>query len=171
MGLDISHDCWHGPYSMFMRWREWIASQVGIPLRLMQGFVEYYPEEKDVSWSDVLCHASVGDQWKRGFMILHMLTSLAPLGEQQIRWDMMKHDPLWILLNHSDCEGKIKWWYCKRIAERLMQIYRSSKNNDVLGHGGMDCKRGAYDSMRRATLRFALGCMKAYRAREHVVFR
>lgn len=22
MGLDTSHDCWHGPYSMFMRYRE-----------------------------------------------------------------------------------------------------------------------------------------------------
>lgn len=22
MGLDTSHDCWHGPYSQFMRWRE-----------------------------------------------------------------------------------------------------------------------------------------------------
>lgn len=22
MGLDTSHDCWHGPYSMFMEWRE-----------------------------------------------------------------------------------------------------------------------------------------------------
>ena len=22
MGLDTTHDCWHGPYSMFMRWRE-----------------------------------------------------------------------------------------------------------------------------------------------------
>lgn len=24
MGLDTSHDCWHGPYSQFMRWREWL---------------------------------------------------------------------------------------------------------------------------------------------------
>lgn len=22
MGLDTTHDCWHGPYSAFMRWRE-----------------------------------------------------------------------------------------------------------------------------------------------------
>ena len=22
MGLDTTHDCWHGPYSMFMRWRK-----------------------------------------------------------------------------------------------------------------------------------------------------
>lgn len=22
MGLDTSHDCWHGPYSSFMEWRE-----------------------------------------------------------------------------------------------------------------------------------------------------
>ena len=26
MGLDTTHDCWHGPYSMFMRWRTAIAA-------------------------------------------------------------------------------------------------------------------------------------------------
>jgi len=24
VGLDTSHDCWSGPYSMFMRWRQWL---------------------------------------------------------------------------------------------------------------------------------------------------
>lgn len=29
MGLDISHDCWHGAYSAFMRWRMAIAEVAG----------------------------------------------------------------------------------------------------------------------------------------------
>lgn len=30
MGLDTSHDCWHGPYSAFMRWRKGLASLVTV---------------------------------------------------------------------------------------------------------------------------------------------
>ena len=41
MGLDTSHDCWHGPYSAFMSFRTAIARLVGIPnLREMEGFCD-----------------------------------------------------------------------------------------------------------------------------------
>ncbi len=29
MGLDVSHDCWHGAYSAFMRWRRKLAEVAG----------------------------------------------------------------------------------------------------------------------------------------------
>ena len=29
MGLDTSHDCWHGPYSSFNDWRRQVASAAG----------------------------------------------------------------------------------------------------------------------------------------------
>ncbi len=38
MGLDTSHDCWHGPYSAFHDWRRWLAKQVGIDLDRMERF-------------------------------------------------------------------------------------------------------------------------------------
>lgn len=39
MGLDISHDAWHGAYSAFHRWRKRLAEVAGIPdLELMEGF-------------------------------------------------------------------------------------------------------------------------------------
>ena len=38
MGLDTSHDCWHGAYSAFARWRKRIAAAVGINLDSMEGF-------------------------------------------------------------------------------------------------------------------------------------
>lgn len=38
MGLDTTHNAWHGPYSSFNRWRHWLAEQIGIPLELMDGF-------------------------------------------------------------------------------------------------------------------------------------
>jgi hypothetical protein len=32
MGLDTSHDAWHGPYSSFNRFRYWLAEKIGINL-------------------------------------------------------------------------------------------------------------------------------------------
>lgn len=29
MGLDTTHDCWHGPYGSFMRWRRELAEVAG----------------------------------------------------------------------------------------------------------------------------------------------
>ena len=41
MGLDTTHDCWHGPYSAFMRWREKLAEVAGYgSLREYSGFGE-----------------------------------------------------------------------------------------------------------------------------------
>lgn len=38
MGLDTTHNAWHGPYSSFMDWRIWIASKAGINLLDMEGY-------------------------------------------------------------------------------------------------------------------------------------
>ncbi len=32
MGLDTSHDCWHGAYSAVTRWRNTVAEIAGYPL-------------------------------------------------------------------------------------------------------------------------------------------
>ena len=157
MGLDTTHDAWHGPYSMFMRWRTWLSAQVGLPLGLMEGYAHYQWDQKDVE------RHHLGDPEREVFQ------SLADVG-QPIKWDALKGDPLEVLLSHSDCDGKIHWWKCRDLAFRLAQIYRGSASSDVAGHGGMDCRRGCYDSMRRATLRFALGCFRAWKAREHLRF-
>ena len=38
MGLDTSHNCWHGPYSSFNRFRHWVAENIGINLDEYIGF-------------------------------------------------------------------------------------------------------------------------------------
>lgn len=38
MGLDTTHECWHGSYSNFMAWRREIASHININLDDMTGF-------------------------------------------------------------------------------------------------------------------------------------
>ncbi len=51
MGLDTTHDCWHGPYSSFNRWRTQLAAEIGLPLPLMEGFCPWFeavvPADKD----------------------------------------------------------------------------------------------------------------------------
>lgn len=39
MSLQVSHAAFDGPYSLYERWRHWLAWQIGIDLNLMHGFV------------------------------------------------------------------------------------------------------------------------------------
>lgn len=38
MGLDTTHNCWHGPYSIFYRFRKSLAEQIGINLYDYEGY-------------------------------------------------------------------------------------------------------------------------------------
>ena len=38
MGLDTTHNCWHGPYSSFNRFRKSLAEQIGINLDDYYGY-------------------------------------------------------------------------------------------------------------------------------------
>lgn len=38
MGLDTTHNAWHGSYSSFHTWRTEIASAIGVNLNSMEGF-------------------------------------------------------------------------------------------------------------------------------------
>ena len=38
MGLDVSHDCWNGAYSAFMRFRSNLAAAIGIDIMNMENF-------------------------------------------------------------------------------------------------------------------------------------
>ena len=40
MGLDTTHDCFHGPYSLFNEFRRTLARQIGIDLREYAGYGE-----------------------------------------------------------------------------------------------------------------------------------
>lgn len=40
MGLDTTHDAWHGPYSSFNRFRYWLAAQIGVNLNDYAGYKE-----------------------------------------------------------------------------------------------------------------------------------
>ena len=53
MGLDTTHDCWHGPYSAFHRWRVAVAKAVGIDLENMRGFAIFGETNDDIPWESL----------------------------------------------------------------------------------------------------------------------
>ena len=122
MGLDTTHDCWHGPYSSFMRWRCEIARAAGFPpLQLMDGYYTW----TQLSHTDI--DAAIGlsfsppiagdfPQWARD------LLRGAASGNIPIPWAGLKPSPLQDLLNHSDCDGELPSDRCQAIADALTEV-------------------------------------------------
>lgn len=58
MGLDTTHNAWHGPYSSFNRWRTNIAKLIGIDLDKMAGFSGTIPWDRVTDHlKDLLYHS------------------------------------------------------------------------------------------------------------------
>lgn len=94
MGLDTSHDCFHGPYSQFMEWRQWLN------LYVMRG------------------RADAGD--KAAEAIRNMGATNEAIGRA---WEERMYDdqsvPINVLMNHSDCDGEIAASDCGPLADAL----------------------------------------------------
>lgn len=147
MGLDTSHDAWHGAYSAFMRWRIMIAKWAGMPpLELMEGF------------------------WEKGSYrdpFVEYAKSSPNLAQQYydslpIRWSSLKPDPLHKLLFHSDCDGEIASEDCGPIADRLKELLPLLPKGDSGGHIG---------DYRDKTQQFINGLRRAAEAGENLLFR
>lgn len=134
MGLDTTHDCWHGAYSAFMRWRQKIAEVAGLPpLMLMDGF-----------YRDGALRSGNGGNT---YAIEECEQSLP------IKWEALRPSPLHILLNHSDCDGSISANDCGPIADALEALLPKL---EAEGNGGGHI--GGYAEKTRtfiAGLRFA----------------
>lgn len=125
MGLDTSHDCWHGAYSAFNRWREELCRLAGLPpLELMEGF---YSSIGGKQFQPPTLYYRCADT---RYEDMQRLDSRLP-----IRWDCLKPDALHELLHHSDCEGEIPWERCGAIADSLEKLI-PLMNGDAGGHIG-----------------------------------
>ena len=91
MGLDTTHDCWHGPYSSFGEFRDAIAKAAGLPVD-ERGFYLIPPEYEGEAYL---------------------------YGKNGRETDPYPADVIWVLLGHSDCEGKIPPRFCGALADRL----------------------------------------------------
>lgn len=107
MGLDTSHDCWHGAYGAFSRWRNTLAVAAGY--KLTEG--EYGRMEVDLPW-DVFEDKNYQGEWD------------SPPGD----------DPLLYLLAHSDCDGVIHPEHGTHIAARLEQLLPLLDGEEANGH-------------------------------------
>lgn len=108
MGLDTSHDCWHGSYGAFSRWREELARAAGYPVREHAGIGE---PSYELSW-DKFEPKNYQGEWD------------APPGD----------DPLVYLLAHSDCDGVIHPEHGIHIADRLEQLLPLLDEGKSQGH-------------------------------------
>lgn len=116
MGLDTTHDCWHGPYSAFHRWRIELAIAAGLPpLELMDGFFR-----RGELTDDPL--ALVSREWPN--------RCAATYRALPIRWESLKPSALYLLLHHSDCEGEIEAKDCAPIADELERLLPNLPQED-----------------------------------------
>lgn len=97
MGLDTTHDCWHGPYSQFARWRQWLNLFV------------------------MTERAKAGD--KGAEAISHMGATAEAIDRA---WNEGRYDdqsiPINVLMNHSDCDGEIPAEACGPLADALESL-------------------------------------------------
>lgn len=96
MGLDTSHGCWHGPYSQFMRWRQWLN------LFVMRERGATDPACQEIANLGALREA-LDAAWEAGLY-----------DDQSV--------PINVLMNHSDCDGEIPPEVCGPLADSLQAL-------------------------------------------------
>lgn len=161
MGLDTTHDCWHGAYTAFHRWRCKLAEVAGLPpLDLMEGF--YQPLDSESVAPPTLYHGpnTYEPESYMGFgsgrTYMSKLDDLLP-----IKWECLKPNPLHELLCHSDCDGEIPADRCGPIANALEELIPLLPDGDAVGHIG---------NWREKTQAFVGGLRRAAAANENVKF-
>lgn len=93
VGLDTTHDCWHGSYIAFSHWREKLAELAGYSI------INEGPQTMvDLDWESL------------------------PADRYQGLWPETPVDPLLVLIVHSDCDGSIYPEQAGPLADRLEQL-------------------------------------------------
>jgi hypothetical protein len=154
MGLDTTHDAWHGAYSAFMRWRTEIAKVAGLPpLDLMEGF---YGGQQRRAGGSMIPTFYIGPNTDE--LTRNCITRLD--AQLPIKWEALRPSPLHELLFHSDCDGEIPAESCGPIADALEELLPKLEG-DLGGHIG---------DVRAKTQKFIDGCRRAAAAGEPLGF-
>lgn len=111
MGLDTTHNCWHGAYSRFSRWRNAVAKAAGYHICVVREG-EHGPHRDTImiDWGHLPDKALHGD------------------------WPALPSDPLMILIAHSDCDGWIRAPHCEPLAARLEALLPKIEAEDFKEH-------------------------------------
>lgn len=118
MGLDTTHDCWHGAYTAFSRWRDKLAELAGYT---------FHPHGEPFKLR--------GDTGMDVMAIGRVLVDLDWGGIESVighdlngRWPSIPvrpdgtPDPLIVLLAHPDGEGEIQVDMLEPLADRLEEL-------------------------------------------------
>ena len=115
MGLDTTHNAWHGSYTGFSRWRTAVANAAGCPW----AWTTTTPSPRAVSptcqpLDEVYTVDGETDivRWSEHY------DNSVWLGQ----WDNDPEDVIDVLLMHSDCEGIIPWRFTQPLADRLTDL-------------------------------------------------
>lgn len=94
MGLDTTHDAWHGPYSAFREFRDELGKVSGFNV-------------KNYDWDSITNEQLLG-HWG----------DVKPEIKDGI-YDTPRHDPILYLLIHQDCEGEIEYQHLPGLMKSL----------------------------------------------------
>lgn len=156
MGLDVSYDCYSGSYTAFGCWRAYIATRIGLPLNLMQGYIDTSVSNSEVSEFERALISKGLRSKAPGWQCLSVLRVMQDF--KGIPWSVLGKDPIVHLLDHSDCDGKIAVRHLLPLAKRLEGLLPLMK--DEVG-----------DNHVATTKQFIAGLRAAAEMREPVEFR
>ncbi len=100
MGLDTSHDCWHGPYTAFTRFRNKLAIAAGYTVEPVTHEHGFTVETVALDWARI-------ERENPGVYLGDWVT---------------KEDPLVYLIAHSDCDGVIHPAQAEALADRIEEL-------------------------------------------------
>jgi hypothetical protein len=139
MGLDVSHDAWHGAYSAFSRWRHLLAEAAGYEVAEIVEETISVPGRPDYKSTRPLVLIDWGHVKPENF---------------QGEWAEADEpsDALLYLIVHSDCDGYLTPRHAGLVADRLQELLPSLPDEVVPGHIG---------DLRAKTAAFIKGCREA----------
>lgn len=151
MGLDCSHDAFHGAYSAFNRLRQFVCAATG-----PEGS---FPPHYLYKTGGGLQEGSDG-----------MLLRRRDLDEGKFyigdEYDRETHPGLWEFLTHSDCDGEISPEMCVKVADDLERLLPSMEALGWESHGHIAARGGFVEVARK----FIAGCRRAAAANEPLDF-
>lgn len=99
MGLDTTHNCWHGSYTGFSHWRNMVAATIDWKISTDGHYG--IPEDR------------IPDQQPMGGYPNSVYLGI---------WSNDPADVIDVLMVHSDCEGIIPHRFTLPLAQRLLQV-------------------------------------------------
>lgn len=149
MGLDCSHDAFHGAYSAFNRFRQAVAMAIG----------GSFPPHFEYDTDTYKLHEDGNG----------MIARNNDLDDSLFYYDNdivnEEDNPgMFIFLRHSDCDGEIEPEDCIKVADDLEKILPELDKMDTVGH----LKR--FNTMGDVARQFIAGCRDAASKNESLTF-